>query len=153
MVFSSSFISLTAPTSSIGPSKRRSIPNGTNLIQSNNQEKGAVQHFRKRASSMTFSTPEGGSISTLINPTQGDEQFSVGELVIQEQEGSKVDEITDVVVTRKDELDDGHEEFVACDEEAAILRAALWDAKFKLTNYRASMRSTTVAASQNTMPT
>ncbi|XP_020985798.1 protein FAR1-RELATED SEQUENCE 5-like [Arachis duranensis] len=58
---------------------------------------------------MAFSTPEGGSISTLINPTQGDEQFSVGELVIQEQEGSKVDEITDVVVTRKDELDDGHE--------------------------------------------
>ncbi|XP_057733896.1 protein FAR1-RELATED SEQUENCE 5-like [Arachis stenosperma] len=58
---------------------------------------------------MAFSTPEGGSISTLINPTQGDEQFSVGEVVIQEQEGSKVDEITDVVVTRKDELDSGHE--------------------------------------------
>ncbi|XP_025703073.1 protein FAR1-RELATED SEQUENCE 6-like [Arachis hypogaea] len=48
---------------------------------------------------MAFSTPEGGSISTLINPTQGNEQFSVGE----------VDEITDVVVTRKDELDSGHE--------------------------------------------
>ncbi|XP_025670217.1 protein FAR1-RELATED SEQUENCE 5-like [Arachis hypogaea] len=58
---------------------------------------------------MAFSTPEGGSISTLINPTQGDERFSVGEVVIQEQEGSKVDEITDVVVTRKDELDYGHE--------------------------------------------
>ncbi|XLR35145.1 hypothetical protein S83_063045 [Arachis hypogaea] len=82
---------------------------GTNLLQSTIEEKGAVQHFRKIASSMAFSTPEGGSISTLINPTQGDERFSVGEVVIQEQEGSKVDEITDVVVTRKDELDYGHE--------------------------------------------
>ncbi|RYR59057.1 hypothetical protein Ahy_A05g024901 [Arachis hypogaea] len=58
---------------------------------------------------MAFSTPEGGSISALINPTQGDEQFNVGELDIQKQEGSLVNEITDVVVTRKDELDDGHE--------------------------------------------
>ncbi|QHO41757.1 Transposon protein [Arachis hypogaea] len=45
------------------------------------------------------------------------------------------------------------QEFVACDEEAAILRAALWDAKSKLTDYRASMRSTTIVASQNTVPT
>ncbi|XP_016173385.1 protein FAR1-RELATED SEQUENCE 5-like [Arachis ipaensis] len=37
------------------------------------------------------------------------------------------------------------QEFVACEEEAAILRAALWDAKAKLTDYRASMCSTTVA--------
>ncbi|QHN78584.1 Protein FAR1-RELATED SEQUENCE [Arachis hypogaea] len=35
------------------------------------------------------------------------------------------------------------QEFVACDEEAAILQAALWDAKSKLTDYRASMRSVT----------
>ncbi|KAL4389918.1 hypothetical protein AHAS_Ahas03G0093100 [Arachis hypogaea] len=39
---------------------------------------------------MAFSPLEGGSISTLINPTQGDKQFSVGELDIQEQEGWKV---------------------------------------------------------------
>ncbi|XP_057730202.1 protein FAR-RED ELONGATED HYPOCOTYL 3-like [Arachis stenosperma] len=45
------------------------------------------------------------------------------------------------------------QEFVACDEEAAILRAALWNAKSKLIDYRASMRSTTAAASQNTVPT
>ncbi|XLR22964.1 hypothetical protein HN51_069217 [Arachis hypogaea] len=76
---------------------------GANLLQSTIQEKGAMQHFRKRASFMAFSTPEGGSISTLINPTQDDEQLSVGEVVIQEQEGSKVDKITDIVVTRKDE--------------------------------------------------
>ncbi|XP_025664680.1 protein FAR1-RELATED SEQUENCE 5-like [Arachis hypogaea] len=44
-------------------------------------------------------------------------------------------------------------EFVACDEEAIILQAALWDVMSKLTDYRASMRSTTVAASQNTLPT
>ncbi|QHO12588.1 Protein FAR1-RELATED SEQUENCE [Arachis hypogaea] len=44
-------------------------------------------------------------------------------------------------------------DFVACDEEAAILRATLWDAKFKLTDYRASMRSPTLDATQNTMPT
>ncbi|XLU95927.1 hypothetical protein S245_010279, partial [Arachis hypogaea] len=85
------------------------MDHGANLLQSTIQEKGAVQHFRKRASSMTFLIPEGESISTLINPTQGDEQFSVGEVVIQEQEGSKVDEIIDVVVTRKDELELGHE--------------------------------------------
>ncbi|XP_057740076.1 protein FAR1-RELATED SEQUENCE 5-like [Arachis stenosperma] len=45
------------------------------------------------------------------------------------------------------------QEFVACDEEAAILRAVLWDAKSKLTDYRANMRSTTLDATQNTMPT
>ncbi|RYR26052.1 hypothetical protein Ahy_B02g060199 [Arachis hypogaea] len=45
------------------------------------------------------------------------------------------------------------QEFVACDEEAAILRVALWDAKSKLIDYRASMRSNTAAASQNTVPT
>ncbi|XP_057760936.1 protein FAR1-RELATED SEQUENCE 5-like [Arachis stenosperma] len=44
------------------------------------------------------------------------------------------------------------QEFVSCDEEAVILRAALCDAKSKLTDYRASMCSTTVAATQNTMP-
>ncbi|XP_072080981.1 protein FAR1-RELATED SEQUENCE 5-like [Arachis hypogaea] len=57
---------------------------------------------------MAFSPTEGGSISTLTNPTKGDEQFSAGELDMQEQVGRKFDEITDVVVTRKDELDDGH---------------------------------------------
>ncbi|RYR62307.1 hypothetical protein Ahy_A04g019780 [Arachis hypogaea] len=45
------------------------------------------------------------------------------------------------------------QEFVNCDEEVAILRSALWDAKSKLTDYCASMRSTTIAATQNTMPT
>ncbi|KAL4337138.1 hypothetical protein AHAS_Ahas12G0080200 [Arachis hypogaea] len=45
------------------------------------------------------------------------------------------------------------QEFVACDEEVAILRSALWDAKSKLTDYCASMRSTTFAATQNTIPT
>nr|XP_025702825.1 protein FAR1-RELATED SEQUENCE 5-like [Arachis hypogaea] len=45
------------------------------------------------------------------------------------------------------------QKFVACDEEAAILRAALSDAKSKLIDYRASMRSTTAATSQNTVPT
>ncbi|KAL4293834.1 hypothetical protein AHAS_Ahas18G0167700 [Arachis hypogaea] len=45
------------------------------------------------------------------------------------------------------------QEFVACEEEATILRAAFWDAKAKLTDYRASMHSTTIAATQNTMPT
>ncbi|XP_057720160.1 protein FAR1-RELATED SEQUENCE 6-like [Arachis stenosperma] len=45
------------------------------------------------------------------------------------------------------------QEFVAFDEKAAILQSALWDAKSKLTDYHASMRSTTVAATQNTMPT
>ncbi|RYR24956.1 hypothetical protein Ahy_B02g058566 [Arachis hypogaea] len=45
------------------------------------------------------------------------------------------------------------QEFVACDEEAAILRAAIWDAKSKLIDYRASIRRTIVAASQNTVPT
>ncbi|XLT29644.1 hypothetical protein HN873_060936, partial [Arachis hypogaea] len=45
------------------------------------------------------------------------------------------------------------QEFVNCDEEAVILRSALWDAKSKLTDYRASMRLTTIAATQNTMPT
>ncbi|XP_016192176.1 protein FAR1-RELATED SEQUENCE 6-like [Arachis ipaensis] len=44
------------------------------------------------------------------------------------------------------------QEFVACDEEAAILWSALWDAKSKMTDYRASMRSTTFAATQNTIP-
>ncbi|KAL4306578.1 hypothetical protein AHAS_Ahas16G0192300 [Arachis hypogaea] len=45
------------------------------------------------------------------------------------------------------------QEFVACDEETAILRVALWDAKSKLTDYHASMRSTTLDAAQNTMHT
>ncbi|RYR13093.1 hypothetical protein Ahy_B04g070268 isoform C [Arachis hypogaea] len=45
------------------------------------------------------------------------------------------------------------QDFVACDEEAAILRAALSDAKSRLTDYRASMRSTTLDGTQNTMPT
>ncbi|RYR76166.1 hypothetical protein Ahy_A01g000774 [Arachis hypogaea] len=45
------------------------------------------------------------------------------------------------------------QEFVSCEEEAAILRAALLDAKFKLTDHRASMRSTTLDGTQNTMPT
>ncbi|RYR63175.1 hypothetical protein Ahy_A04g020969 [Arachis hypogaea] len=45
------------------------------------------------------------------------------------------------------------QEFVACEEEAAILRAALSDAKSKLTDHRASMRSTTLDGTQNTMPT
>ncbi|RYR40375.1 hypothetical protein Ahy_A09g046129 [Arachis hypogaea] len=58
---------------------------------------------------MAFSPTEGGSITTFTNPTQGDEQFNVDELDIQEQVGCKFDEIIDVVVTRKDELDDGHQ--------------------------------------------
>ncbi|RYR69219.1 hypothetical protein Ahy_A03g015756 [Arachis hypogaea] len=45
------------------------------------------------------------------------------------------------------------EEFVNYDEKAAILRSAIWDAKSKLTDYHANMRSTTVAVTQNTMPT
>ncbi|XP_057720274.1 protein FAR1-RELATED SEQUENCE 5-like [Arachis stenosperma] len=45
------------------------------------------------------------------------------------------------------------QEFVACEEEAAILRAALSDAKSKLTDHRASMHSTTLDGTQNTMPT
>nr|XP_025628916.1 protein FAR-RED IMPAIRED RESPONSE 1-like [Arachis hypogaea] len=67
----------------------------------------AVQSFRKRASSMEFSTPEGESNSTLINSDEGNEELSVGEVVIQEE--SKVDEITDVIVMRKDELELRHE--------------------------------------------
>ncbi|RYR58534.1 hypothetical protein Ahy_A05g024353 [Arachis hypogaea] len=56
---------------------------------------------------MAFSPTEEGSITTFTNPTLGDEQFNVDELDIQEQVGYNFDEITDVVVTRKDELDDG----------------------------------------------
>ncbi|RYR40377.1 hypothetical protein Ahy_A09g046132 [Arachis hypogaea] len=58
---------------------------------------------------MAFSPTERGSITTFTNPTQGDEQFNVDELDIQEQVGCKFDKITDFVVTRKDELDDGHQ--------------------------------------------
>ncbi|XP_025611689.1 protein FAR1-RELATED SEQUENCE 9-like [Arachis hypogaea] len=58
---------------------------------------------------MAFSLTEGGSITTFTNPIPGDEQFNVDELDIQEQVGCKFDEITDVVVIRKDELDDGHQ--------------------------------------------
>ncbi|RYR08382.1 hypothetical protein Ahy_B05g076043 [Arachis hypogaea] len=71
--------------------------------------KASLDHFRKKAASMAFSPTEGGSISTLTNPTKGDKQFSAGELDMQEQVGRKFDEITDVVVTRKNELDDGHQ--------------------------------------------
>ncbi|RYR04765.1 hypothetical protein Ahy_B06g084538 [Arachis hypogaea] len=56
---------------------------------------------------MEISTPEGGSNSTLITSNEGNEELSVGEVVT--QEGSKVDEITDVMVTRKDELELRHE--------------------------------------------
>ncbi|RYQ92226.1 hypothetical protein Ahy_B09g098410 isoform B [Arachis hypogaea] len=45
------------------------------------------------------------------------------------------------------------QEFVTCNEEAAILRSALWEAKSKLTNYCASICSNTVAVTQNSMPT
>ncbi|XP_057744754.1 protein FAR1-RELATED SEQUENCE 6-like [Arachis stenosperma] len=58
---------------------------------------------------MAFSPTEGESITTLTNPTQGGEQFNVDELDIQEQVGCKFDKITDVIVTRKDELDDEHQ--------------------------------------------
>ncbi|QHO53748.1 Protein FAR1-RELATED SEQUENCE [Arachis hypogaea] len=44
-------------------------------------------------------------------------------------------------------------EFVACEEEAAILRAVLLDAKSKLTDHRASMRSCTLDGTQNRMLT
>ncbi|RYR08076.1 hypothetical protein Ahy_B05g075623 [Arachis hypogaea] len=44
------------------------------------------------------------------------------------------------------------QEFVTCDEEAAMLYSVFSDAKSKLTDYHASMHSTTVAATQNTMP-
>ncbi|XLS96941.1 hypothetical protein HN51_039676, partial [Arachis hypogaea] len=67
----------------------------------------AVQSFRKRVLSMEFSTPEGGSNSTLINSNEGNEELSVTEVVT--QEGSKVDKITDVMVTRKNELELRHE--------------------------------------------
>ncbi|XP_016195558.1 protein FAR1-RELATED SEQUENCE 5-like [Arachis ipaensis] len=56
---------------------------------------------------MEFSTPEGRSNSTMINSNERNEELSVGEVVI--QEGSKADEITDVIVMRKDELDLRHE--------------------------------------------
>ncbi|XLU98637.1 hypothetical protein S245_012977, partial [Arachis hypogaea] len=56
---------------------------------------------------MEFSTSEGLLNSTLINSNEENEELSVGEVVI--QEGSKVDEITDVIVMRKDELDLRHE--------------------------------------------
>ncbi|RYR02381.1 hypothetical protein Ahy_B06g081178 [Arachis hypogaea] len=56
---------------------------------------------------MEFSTPEGGSNSTLINSNEGNEELSVTEVVT--QEGSKVDKITDVMVTRKNELELRHE--------------------------------------------
>ncbi|XLR11028.1 hypothetical protein S83_038966 [Arachis hypogaea] len=56
---------------------------------------------------MAFSPTEEGSITTFTNPTLGDEQFNMDESDIQEQVGCKFDEITNVVVTRKDELDDG----------------------------------------------
>ncbi|XP_015959131.1 uncharacterized protein LOC107483039 [Arachis duranensis] len=45
------------------------------------------------------------------------------------------------------------QEFIGCDEEVAILQSAIWDAKSKLNDYCASMRSTTLAATQNTMAT
>ncbi|XP_016169159.1 protein FAR1-RELATED SEQUENCE 5-like [Arachis ipaensis] len=57
------------------------------------------------------------------------------------------------VIRKHTYIKSSHNEFVGCDEEAAILRSAIWDAKSKLTDYRASMRSTTSAATQNTMPT
>ncbi|RYR08295.1 hypothetical protein Ahy_B05g075902 [Arachis hypogaea] len=44
-------------------------------------------------------------------------------------------------------------DFVTYDEEIAILRSTLWDAKSKLIDYHASMRSNTIAAAQNSMPT
>ncbi|RYR68064.1 hypothetical protein Ahy_A03g014525 [Arachis hypogaea] len=47
----------------------------------------------------------------MINTNEDNEKLSVDEVV--NQEGSKVDEITDVMVTRKDELELRHEEFYA----------------------------------------
>ncbi|XLS81912.1 hypothetical protein HN51_047743 [Arachis hypogaea] len=61
---------------------------------------------------MAFSPTEEGSITTFTNPTLGDEQFNMDESDIQEQVGCKFDEITNVVVTRKDELDDGGQDEV-----------------------------------------
>ncbi|RYR59689.1 hypothetical protein Ahy_A05g025612 [Arachis hypogaea] len=43
------------------------------------------------------------------------------------------------------------QEFVGCNEEAAILRSTLWDAKSKLIDYRANMHSPTLTVTQNTM--
>ncbi|RYR51365.1 hypothetical protein Ahy_A06g026381 isoform B [Arachis hypogaea] len=54
---------------------------------------------------MEFSTPVGGSNNTLTSSIQGDEELSAGEVVIQKQEGFKGDEITDVIVMSKDELE------------------------------------------------
>ncbi|RYQ98749.1 hypothetical protein Ahy_B07g086526 [Arachis hypogaea] len=45
----------------------------------------AVQSFWIKASSMELSTLEGGSNSTLINSNEGNEELSVGEVVIQER--------------------------------------------------------------------
>ncbi|XP_015931863.1 protein FAR-RED IMPAIRED RESPONSE 1-like [Arachis duranensis] len=58
---------------------------------------------------MKFSTPVGASNNTLTNSTQGDEELSTGEVVIQEQEGSKGDKVIDVIVMSKDELELRHE--------------------------------------------
>ncbi|KAL4306576.1 hypothetical protein AHAS_Ahas16G0192100 [Arachis hypogaea] len=69
---------------------------------------------------MEFSTPVGGSNNTLTNSTEGDEELSVGEVVIQEQEGLRCfvtlsiwkipgDEITDLIrLMSKDELELRH---------------------------------------------
>ncbi|KAL4316305.1 hypothetical protein AHAS_Ahas15G0271800 [Arachis hypogaea] len=56
---------------------------------------------------MDLSIPEGKSNSTLVNTNEGNEELSVNEVV--NQEGSKVDEITNVMVMRKDELELRHE--------------------------------------------
>ncbi|XP_057746648.1 protein FAR1-RELATED SEQUENCE 6-like [Arachis stenosperma] len=62
---------------------------------------------------MEFSTSVGGSNNTLTNSTQGDKELSAGEVVIQEQEGSKGDEVSDVIVMSKDELELRHKKFYA----------------------------------------
>ncbi|RYR04191.1 hypothetical protein Ahy_B06g083803 [Arachis hypogaea] len=69
--------------------------------------KEAAQSFQKRIFSIDLSNPEGKSDSTLINTNEGNKELSVGEVVTQER--SKVDEITDVMMTRKDELELRHE--------------------------------------------
>ncbi|XLR30839.1 hypothetical protein HN51_050728 [Arachis hypogaea] len=62
----------------------------------------AVQSFWIKASSMELSTLEGGSNSTLINSNEGNEELSVGEVVIQERskEASKESNISILSIGR-----------------------------------------------------
>ncbi|XLS97366.1 hypothetical protein HN51_040101, partial [Arachis hypogaea] len=56
---------------------------------------------------MERSNPKGEPNSTVINASEGNDELNDDGVV--NQEGSLVDEITDVMVTRNDELDLRHE--------------------------------------------